>query len=139
LNKKTWRRITIGVISSVMIIVTVLIGRRMGWSARPYLENLTSQKRVNLDVEVTLVANIDSKLLRMKFYICCKDEDQQAEALCKVPRIQDELVDRVKDYELVRSVATHDLESVRRHLMEVVNRKLTFTAEEVYFDRFFFN
>jgi hypothetical protein len=91
------------------------------------------------DVEVTLVTDVHSKVLRMKFMICCKGDEQRSEALHKVPLIQNALINEVKEREFTISIVEHNLDEIRKRLLRVVNREISSPVKGVYMDQFFFN
>lgn len=125
----------------VGVLIAVLLGldHVCGWSVRGCLEDLFQGNGKNQEVEITMVANIESKVLRIRFRVYCKDEEQRQETKKKVPRIQHELVNEVKERGMILAILEHDLASVREHVLQTVNGVMTHPVHSVHMVRFFFD
>lgn len=125
----------------VGLFIAVLMGlnRFYGWSIGAYLEGVFHGNRDKRDVEITMIANLDSKVLRMTFRVYCKNEPQRRETQQKVPRIQHELVNEVNENRMTRALLEHDLASVRKHVLQIVNHVMTESVQSVHLVRFFFD
>jgi hypothetical protein len=135
-----WKQVT-GSILIVGLLIIVLMGldHVYGWSVGSYLENFFRGEGKKQDVEITMIANIDSKVLRMRFRVCCRNEKQRQETQNKVPRIQHELVNEVNEQQMTMAILHRDLASIRARVLRTVNGVMTDPVQSVHLVRFFFD
>ena len=135
-----WKQVAMSLLIVGLLIVALMgFNRVYGWSVGSYLKDLFHGDGKNQDVEVTMIANIDSRVLRMRFRIYCKNEEQRKETKSKVPRIQHELVNEVKERRMNLAILDHDLASVRERVLHTVNDVMTEPVQSVHMVRFFFD
>ena len=135
-----WKQVAMSLLIVGLLIVALMgFNRVYGWSVGSYLKGLFHGDGKNQDVEVTMIANIDSRVLRMRFRIYCKNEEQRQETKSKVPRIQHELVNEVKERRMTLAILDHDLASVRERVLHTVNDVMAEPVQSVHMVRFFFD
>jgi len=135
-----WKQVAASIlIVGLLIIVLAGLDHVCGWSVGSYLENFFRGEGKKQDVEITMIANIDSKVLRMRFRVCCRNEQQRQETQKKVPRIQHELVNEVNERRMTLAILNRDLASIRERVLQTVNGVMTNPVKSVHMVRFFFD
>jgi len=91
------------------------------------------------NVECLVVTTIRDKSLRLSFSIPAKDKRHRERLIRELPRIKHELLMSADDPEMVSYFEKRDFVSIRKKVIELVNKHLEKPVDTVYFDSFFYN
>jgi len=135
-----WKQVGASIlILGLLIVVLMGLDHVGGWSLGAHLEDFFRGDGKKQDVEITMIATMESKVVRMRFLVCCRNEQQRKETQNKVPRIQHELVNEVKEQRMAMAILAHDLPSIRERVLQTVNEVMTNPVKSVHMVRFFFD
>ncbi len=89
-------------------------------------------------VRCTLISSVnDTQHLRMELAIPYKSRNQWVEIRKAVPRLKHEFMMSMQTKGLEEVVKRRDFNTLRSHLLRLINRHLKNPVEEIYFESFF--
>ncbi len=103
----------------------------------PVLIERFTTKGGGSEISIPCVVNYESKVLRLKLNVSCRDKAQRSEIKRKTPRIQHALINTLRRPVVARRVMDRDLESVREHVSRVVSAQMSSPVKSVYLEWFF--
>lgn len=137
--KSTMKKFCISFIALLVIsLLIILLYYNWGKMAFPVILDKFVTKNVP-DPSIVFVANIESKILRLKIRVVCNKQAQRDAIIKKKPRIKHVMVNLIKEEEMKRYVLNREFGELRKAILRIINKEIAEPVKTIHIEQFFFD
>ena len=96
-------------------------------------------EKEEVSLKFNLVAGINEKSLRVKFYIPCKNMKQRHHIFKRLPVIKHELLMSMSRPEVIQSIEERDFNAMKKGSLKIINSVSNEVINRLYLEFFFLN